>query len=59
MGVLNKVVSYWYKCIKREDELGEGVLIGPNAALFPFGSDTFIFKREDEAVLIEAAHISG
>jgi len=52
VGVLNKVVSYWYKCIKREDELGEGVLIGPNAVLCPFDIDTFIFRREDEAVLI-------
>jgi len=52
VGVLNKVVSYWFKCIKREDELGEGVLISPNVALCPFGTDTFIFKREDEAVLI-------
>lgn len=52
MGVLNKVVSYWYNCIKREDELGEGVLIGPNAALCPFNIDTFIFRRKDEAVLI-------
>jgi len=52
VGVLNKVVSYWYKCIKREDELWEGVLIGHNAALCPFDADTFIFRREDEAVLI-------
>lgn len=57
MGVLNRVVSYWYKCIKREDELGEGVrmegvLTGHNAALGPCDTDTFIFKRQDEAVLI-------
>ena len=52
MGVLNRVVSYWYKCIKREDELGEGVLTGRNAAIGPCDTDTFIFKRQDEAVLI-------
>lgn len=52
MGVLNRVVSYWYKCIKREDELGEEVLTGHNAAIGPCDTDTFIFKRQDEAVLI-------
>ena len=52
MGVLNKVISYWYKCIKREDELREGVLIGNNAALCPFDIDTFIFKRENKVVLM-------
>jgi len=52
VGVLNIVVSYWYNCIKRDDDLEEGVLTRRNAALCPFETDTFIFKRENEAVLI-------
>jgi len=52
MGVLNKVVSYWYKCLKREDDLAEGILTGHNAAICPFDTDILIFKRENEAVLI-------
>jgi len=51
---LNKIVSYWYNCIKNEDILEKDISINvrSKAVLYPFDFDPFIFDRQDNLILI-------
>jgi len=54
MEILNKIVAYWYDCIKNEDILEKGIplQVRTKAVLYPFDNDPFIFSKKDEKVLI-------
>lgn len=54
MELLNRIVSYWYDCIKNEDVLEKDISINvrSKAALYPFDDDPFIFNRKDSRVCI-------
>jgi very-short-patch-repair endonuclease len=49
---LNKIVSYWYDCIKNEDVLGKDISIHvrTKAVLYPYNRDPFIFNRQDQSI---------
>lgn len=51
---LNKIVAYWYDCIKNEDILEKDISINvrKKALLYPFDNDPFIFDRKENLVLI-------
>ena len=54
MGLLNKIVAYWYDCIKNEDILGKDISIHvrKKAVLYPFDRDPFIFDRGQNPIKI-------
>ena len=54
MGQLNKIVAYWYDCIKSEDILEKdiSIYVRSKAVLYPFDNDPFIFDRKENLVLV-------
>lgn len=54
MGDLNKIIAYWYDCIKNEDILEKDISINvrKKALLYPFDTDPFVFDRRENLVLI-------
>lgn len=54
MQQLNRVISYWYDCIKNEDILEKDISISvrSKAVLYPFDNDPFIFNRKENLVLV-------
>jgi len=54
MGELNKIIAYWYDCIKNEDILERDISISvrSKAVLYPFDNDTFVFDRIENLVLV-------
>jgi superfamily I DNA and/or RNA helicase len=52
--LLNKIVAYWYDCIKNEDILEKDISINvrSKAVLYPFDNDPFVFDRRENLVLI-------
>lgn len=53
MSLLNRIVAYWYDCIKNEDILEKDISIytRKKAVLYPFEKDSFIFNRKNKSVL--------
>ena len=51
---LNKVIAYWYDCIKHEDILEKDISINvrTKAVLYPFDNEPFIFNHKEEYILI-------
>ncbi|MCL4378717.1 MAG: hypothetical protein M1409_10160, partial [Actinobacteria bacterium] len=47
--ILNRVISYWYECIRQEDILGKDISISvrSKAVLYPFNQDSFIFRKNE------------
>lgn len=54
MKQLNKIVAYWYDCIKNEDVLEKDISINVRrkAVLYPFDSDPFVFDKKENLVLV-------
>jgi len=54
MELLNKIIAYWYDCIKNEDILEKDISINvrSKAVLYPFDNDPFIFDRKENLVLV-------
>jgi len=54
MELLNKIIAYWYDCIKNEDILEKNISIyvRSKAVLYPFDNDPFVFNRRENLVLI-------
>ena len=54
MEQLNKIVAYWYDCIKNEDILEKDISINvrSKAVLYPFDNDPFVFDRRENLVLV-------
>ena len=54
MEPLNKIIAYWYDCIKNEDILEKDISINVRnkAVLYPFDNDPFVFDRRENVVLI-------
>ena len=54
MQPLNKVIAYWYDCIRNEDILEKdiSIYVRSKAVLYPFDTDPFIFDRRDNPVLV-------
>jgi len=54
MELLNRIISYWYDCIKYEDILEKDISIytRSKAVLYPFDHDPFIFEKEENLILI-------
>jgi len=54
MEQLNKIIAYWYDCIKNEDILGKDISINvrSKAVLYPFDNDPFVFDRRENLVLV-------
>ncbi len=52
MEKLNRIIAYWYDCIKNEDILEKdiSIFVRSKAVLYPFGNDPFIFERKDKTV---------
>lgn len=52
--LLNKIIAYWYDCIKNEDILEKDISINvrSKAVLYPFDYDPFVFDRREKLVLI-------
>ncbi len=50
MSILNRILNYWYDCIKNEDILGKDISIHvrTRAVLNPFNHDPFIFNTDLE-----------
>lgn len=59
MKELNRVISYWYDCIKNEDILERDISIHvrSKAVLYPFDTDPFIFDRIDDPILPIYTHL--
>ena len=60
MNTLNKICSYWYDCIKREDTQSQEISINADSsksALCPFSQDTLIFNKKDDALKTSDAKI--
>jgi DNA replication protein DnaC len=53
MSLLNKIVAYWYECIRNEDILEKDISIHvrKKAVLYPFDTDPFIFDKKENLVL--------
>jgi len=51
---LNKIIAYWYDCIKNEDILEKDISINvrSKAVLYPFDNDPFVFDRKENLVLV-------
>lgn len=54
MEQLNKIIGYWYDCIKNEDILEKDISINvrSKAVLYPCDNDQFIFDRKEKLVLV-------
>jgi len=54
MDELNRVISYWYDCIKNEDILEKDISLGvrTKAVLYPFEKDPFVFDRREKLVFV-------
>lgn len=54
MEQLNKIIAYWYDCIKNEDILEKDISINvrSKAVLYPFDNDPFVFDRKENLVLV-------
>lgn len=54
MEQLNKIVAYWYDCIKNEDILEKDIPINvrSKAVLYPFDNDPFVFDRKENLVSV-------
>jgi len=54
MSQLNRVIAYWYDCIKNEDILEKDISINvrTKAVLYPFKKDHFIFERHDSLLSV-------
>jgi len=54
MELLNRIIAYWYDCIKNEDILEKDISIDVRnkAVLYPFDNDPFIFDRKENLVLV-------
>jgi len=54
MGQLNKIVAYWYDCIKNEDILEKhiSIYVKKKAVLCPFVNDPFVFDRKENLILV-------
>lgn len=54
MEQLNKIIAYWYDCIKNEDILEKDISINvrSKAVLYPFNKDAFVFDKEKNLVLV-------
>lgn len=54
MEELNRVISYWYDCIKNEDILEKDISLGvrTKAVLYPFDKDPFVFDRRENLVFV-------
>ncbi|MFC1671099.1 AAA domain-containing protein, partial [Spirochaetota bacterium] len=52
MSILNRIISYWYDCIKNEDILEQDISlqVRSKAVLYPFDEDQFIFERKENSV---------
>lgn len=52
--LLNKIIAYWYDCIKNEDILEKDISINvrSRAILYPFNKDPFIFRKNNEQISI-------
>jgi len=51
---LNKIIAYWYDCIKNEDILEKDISINvrSKAVLYPFDNDPFVFDRKENLILV-------
>jgi very-short-patch-repair endonuclease len=54
MELLNKIIAYWYDCIKNEDILEKDISINvrSKAVLYPFDNDPFVFDRRENLVSV-------
>lgn len=54
MRELNKIIDYWYDCIKNEDILEKdiSILVRSKGVLYPLDNDPFIFDRRENPVLV-------
>ena len=54
MGLLNKVIAFWYDCIKNEDILEKDISINVRnkAVLYPFDNDPFVFDKKENLILV-------
>ena len=54
MRKLNKVIDYWYDCIKNEDILEKdiSIFVRSKGVLYPLDNDPFIFDRRENPVLV-------
>ena len=54
MELLNKIIGYWYDCIKNEDILEKDISINvrSKAVLYPFDDDPFVFDRRENLVSV-------
>jgi very-short-patch-repair endonuclease len=54
MELLNKIIAYWYDCIRNEDILEKDISINVRrkAVLYPFDNDPFVFDRRENLVLV-------
>jgi len=54
MEQLNKIIAYWYDCIKNEDILDKDISINvrSKAVLYPFDNDPLVFDRKENLVLV-------
>jgi superfamily I DNA and/or RNA helicase len=52
MNGLNRIIAYWYDCIKNEDILEKDISIHvrKKAILYPFENDPFIFNRASNSI---------
>ncbi|OGL45324.1 MAG: hypothetical protein A2W05_01475 [Candidatus Schekmanbacteria bacterium RBG_16_38_10] len=52
MEELNRIISYWYNCIKNEDVLEKDISIDvrSKAVLYPFNNDPFIFHKTENPI---------
>ncbi|MCD6492878.1 MAG: hypothetical protein J7K36_03630 [Archaeoglobaceae archaeon] len=54
MGLLNKIIAYWYDCIKNEDILEKDISINvrSKAVLYPFDNDPFVFDKKENLIFV-------
>ena len=54
MSTINKIIGYWFDCIKQEDVLAKDISINvrTKATLYPFQYDPFIFNKSESKVPI-------
>lgn len=52
--LLNRIIAYWYDCIKNEDILEKDISINvrSRAILYPFDEDPFIFRKNNERISV-------
>lgn len=51
---LNKIIAYWYDCVKNEGILKKDIPINvrSKAVLYPFDNDPFVFDRKENLILV-------